>query len=156
MVRHGSWQVFDQTNLDDLPARIFAEFKVSTVCFLNLCCCLFHFGNIQGASRADRGSISRQPGSPGTSLCWSDFSRNRTIITNSLWNVSRDNFLRRSEQSMRNRRPVIFQPAIWKKNPDMQPQKLYVNFEISLRNAQSTCNVQLPTEKHSSLFRNIA
>jgi len=79
---------------------------------MNLCYVLIYFGSIQrppgislevaGVSRDHFGGI----------LWWSDFSRKHKIMKHLILHVSCDSLRRKSEESMRNRCPVIFQPSI--------------------------------------------
>ena len=116
--RHGTWKDFSQPNIDDFPARIFDNFEICKCSFYNFWMCIVlyfilgAFRITQEASRNQRGSIWRQLGSLGTILCWSDFSRNPKITENHLLRVFRGSVRRTSEESLRNRCPVIFQPSV--------------------------------------------
>ena len=126
IAQHESWEVFDQTHLDDFSLRIFANFEV--VRFKSLFCVIFYLilgasSRTQGASSETRGSIWRQLGSPGTILCWSDFSRNPKIIKNwllmfpvTVFNENRRNRCGIDARSFSNH-PFI------SKTPDLPPQR---------------------------------
>jgi len=117
MARHSSWEDFDQSNLDDLSVRIFANVEVFRFSFFNsqiLSYSYLIFGasrNTQGASRTPRGSIWRQLESPGTifevfcdEVTFQEFTKSWNIIFSKF---VRDKVRRNSEQSTPGRFPAI-------------------------------------------------
>ena len=79
---HGSWEDFNQTNLDDFSARIFANFVIFG--FSHFICLHSYFNlaasrSTHAASSDHRGSIWRQLGSPGTMFDFSKIQKSWTI-----------------------------------------------------------------------------
>jgi len=117
MACHSSWDDFNQTDLDDFPVHIFANFEISRfpVFILLIFCLLF------GGSTVDhQGSAGWQLGNQGSFWMYSvfqwHFSRNPKITTNRLFSVCCDSFQRNPGGSMRHRCLVISQPPVLIRN----------------------------------------
>ena len=112
MERHGSWEDFNQTNLDDVSVRVFANFEIfgSPLFVLGFLLFFMLFWNDPGApmdhsvTTADQFGCNRGLQWP---FCVEVTFQEIQNPGNRLLSVSCDGFRLNSGQSMQNRRPVI-------------------------------------------------
>ena len=134
MVRHGSWEDFNQANLDDFSVRVLAMFEISKLplfCWGFYCFYVILKGSRSnhGSFRDHRWSIWRQSGTPVTMLCWSDLSRNpkswKSTFECFLWRFSTKLWAIDAEST-----PCYLQPSIYIKNSIYTAQAAVMLFKL--------------------------